>query len=647
MADAIRVSGPINAAGLEMTLETGKLAPQADGAVLVQVGDTTLLSTVVTSKPREGIDFFPLTVDVEERMYAAGQDPRLVFRREGRPGEPAILTCRLTDRPLRPSFPDDFRNEVQVDRHHHRCRPREPARHRVDQRRVGRAHGVGHPVRRPDRRGAPGAPRGRVDRAPHVPRERRVHVRARRRRPPARRRRHRHHDGRGRRHRGHLAALRRGRAEGHRRGDRRGPRRRRSSGSRRRSSSRRSCAPSSSWHGPDRSRSPTRSTPTTTTTCSTRSPSRPRESTTRGDGDRRQDRAQRPPRRDPRGPAARAVRHAREPGPFASTAPAGQARVPLAAEEGRAQPDRQRGPAHRRPRHRRPPSALGRGRVLPTSHGSGLFQRGETQVLSVLTLGMPRMEQLIARRAPRHHEALHAPLQLPAVLHRRDGPRRFAEASRDRPRRARRAGARAGRPVEAGVALHAARRLRRARSNGSTSMASVCGSTLSLMDGGVPIKAPVAGIAMGLVYAEGKYTTLTDILGTEDAFGDMDFKVAGTREFVTALSSTRRSTASPPTCSRRRCCQAKDARLKILDVMDATIAAPRDEVREHRTEDRQLRDPDGQDRRGDRAQGQGHQHDPAGDGRRRLGAATTAVSGTCRSAPRTARPSKRRSAGSS
>jgi polyribonucleotide nucleotidyltransferase len=114
MADAIRVSGPINAAGLEMTLETGKLAPQADGAVLVRVGETTILSTVVTSKPREGIDFFPLTVDVEERMYAAGKIPGGVFRREGRPGEPAILTCRLTDRPLRPSFPEGFRNEVQV-----------------------------------------------------------------------------------------------------------------------------------------------------------------------------------------------------------------------------------------------------------------------------------------------------------------------------------------------------------------------------------------------------------------------------------------------------------------------------------------------------------------------------------------------------
>src|SRR5215470_7815057 len=110
----VRVTGPINAAGKTMSLETGVLAPQADGAVVVKVGDTTVLSTVVTAKPREGIDFFPLTVDVEERMYAAGKIPGAVFRREGRPSEPAILTCRLTDRPLRPSFPDGFRNEVQV-----------------------------------------------------------------------------------------------------------------------------------------------------------------------------------------------------------------------------------------------------------------------------------------------------------------------------------------------------------------------------------------------------------------------------------------------------------------------------------------------------------------------------------------------------
>jgi polyribonucleotide nucleotidyltransferase len=117
-------------------------------------------------------------------------------------------------------------------------------------------------------------------------------------------------------------------------------------------------------------------------------------------------------------------------------------------------------------------------------------------------------------------------------------------------------------------------------SNGSTSMASVCGSTLSLMDAGVPIKAPVAGIAMGLVYADGKYTTLTDILGTEDAFGDMDFKVAGTRDFVTALQLDTKIAGLPADVLAEALRQAYDARMKILDVMADTIAEPRSELRE-------------------------------------------------------------------
>src|SRR5205085_9681322 len=117
-------------------------------------------------------------------------------------------------------------------------------------------------------------------------------------------------------------------------------------------------------------------------------------------------------------------------------------------------------------------------------------------------------------------------------------------------------------------------------SNGSTSMGSVCGSTLSLMDAGVPIKAPVAGIAMGLVYAEGKYTTLTDILGAEDAFGDMDFKVAGTAEFVTALQLDTKIEGLPAEVLAQALDQAREARLQILDVMNKAIAGPRDEVAE-------------------------------------------------------------------
>ena len=115
MAEAISVSVPVTGTDKTLTIDTGKLAGQADGAVTVRLGDTVVLVTATAAKSaREGADFFPLTVDLEERMYAAGKIPGGVFRREGRPSEPAVLTCRLTDRPLRPSFPDGFRNEVQV-----------------------------------------------------------------------------------------------------------------------------------------------------------------------------------------------------------------------------------------------------------------------------------------------------------------------------------------------------------------------------------------------------------------------------------------------------------------------------------------------------------------------------------------------------
>src|SRR5208282_456840 len=118
------------------------------------------------------------------------------------------------------------------------------------------------------------------------------------------------------------------------------------------------------------------------------------------------------------------------------------------------------------------------------------------------------------------------------------------------------------------------------QSNGSTSMASVCGSTLSLMAAGVPIKAPVAGIAMGLVYDDGKYVTLTDILGSEDAFGDMDFKVAGTADAVTALQLDTKIDGLPADVLSKALHQAKEARLTILKVITDTIAEPRSHVAE-------------------------------------------------------------------
>src|SRR5688572_24787329 len=115
MAEAISVSGPISGTDKTLSFETGVLAPQSQGAIVGRIGDTVVLVTAnAEKKVREGIDFFPLTVDVEEKMYAAGKIPGSFFRREGRPTDNAILTCRLIDRPLRPSFAKGYRNETQV-----------------------------------------------------------------------------------------------------------------------------------------------------------------------------------------------------------------------------------------------------------------------------------------------------------------------------------------------------------------------------------------------------------------------------------------------------------------------------------------------------------------------------------------------------
>ena len=152
MADPIRVSGPVSGTDKTLTFETGKLAPQSQGAVVASHRGTTVLTTANAARDvRPGTDFFPLTVDVEERAYAAGKIPGSFFRREGRPTEDAILTCRLTDRPLRPSFPEGLPQRDPGRHHRDRRRPAEPARRAVDQRRVGRADDQRHPVRGPDR----------------------------------------------------------------------------------------------------------------------------------------------------------------------------------------------------------------------------------------------------------------------------------------------------------------------------------------------------------------------------------------------------------------------------------------------------------------------------------------------------------------
>src|SRR5207248_2449764 len=216
--------------------------------------------------------------------------------------------------------------------------------------------------------------------------------------------------------------------------------------------------------------------------------------------------------------------------------------------------------------------------IVPRAHGSGLFQRGETQVLNVTTLGMLRMTQQIDTLDPEESKRY--------IHHSNSPPFSTGETGfmRGPKRREIGHGALAERalvPVippeeEFPYAIRLVSDV--LSSNGSTSMASVCASTLSLMDAGVPIKAPVAGIAMGMI-AEGQdYVTLTDIIGAEDALGDMDFKVAGTKEYVTAIQLDMKVTGLPAEALAQALKQAREARLQILDVMGRTISEPRQVV---------------------------------------------------------------------
>jgi polyribonucleotide nucleotidyltransferase len=212
--------------------------------------------------------------------------------------------------------------------------------------------------------------------------------------------------------------------------------------------------------------------------------------------------------------------------------------------------------------------------VVPRVHGSSLFERGETQILNVSTLNMLRMEQMIDTLSPQTRKRYMHNYNFP--------PYSTGETGRvgSPKRREIGHGALAERALLPVVPSkdefpYAIRVVSEAiSSNGSTSMGSVCASSLSLMAAGVPLKAPVAGIAMGLINEGDDYVTLTDILGAEDAFGDMDFKVAGTREFVTALQLDTKLTGIPANVLAQALQQAHEARQTILDVMAGAIAEP-------------------------------------------------------------------------
>jgi polyribonucleotide nucleotidyltransferase len=574
VADAISVDAAIPGnADKTITFSAGKLAGQADGAVTVRIGDTVMLVTATAAKSaRDGADFFPLTVDIEERMYAAGRIPGSFFRREGKASDQAILTCRLMDRPLRPCFPDGFRNEVHVV-------GTVLAADLVNPHDVVAINGASAAL---TLSGIPfDGPIGAVRLAfsadgqwiPHPTYEEGsesqfeivVAGRALGTNDVA------------------ISMVEAGGTEAQWPAMQDGaPKVDEAELARGLEASKQYILQSIAAQN-ELVAKVGKKEPMAYSVSSDYSP----EILAAMQGKREQILAtQVIVDKTARLEAEAALRDqlVAELAPQFADVDGADKQLKAAfrsvtkavvrsriVNEG-ARIDG-RGPKDIRALS----SEVG---ILPSVHGSGLFQRGETQVLNVTTLGMPRMEQMIDAlgdvtrkrymhhynfppystgetgfmRGPKRREIGHGMLAERALVPVLPSPEEFAYTIR----------------TVSDVLS----------SNGSTSMGSVCGSTLSMMDAGVPLRAPVAGIAMGLVFADGKYTTLTDILGAEDAFGDMDFKVAGTSEFVTALQLDTKIDGIPADVLAQALQQAKEARLAILEVMAGAIAKPRDEVGE-------------------------------------------------------------------
>ncbi len=582
MAQAITVSASVGGAETKtLSFEAGRLAGQADGAVLARIGDTTILVTATAAtKVREGTDFFPLTVDIEERMYAAGKIPGSFFRREGRAAESAILTCRLIDRPLRPCFPEGFRNEVHI---------------------VGTVLGADqeNPYDVLAINGASAAlsisgipfagPVGAVRMAHNAHGEWIAH--------PS------YAEGSeasfemvvaGRVLDDGDVAIMMVEANG----------------------TDISCSlydagtpkvdeavlaegleQSKAWikeavglqrrliatagvRAPMDYELQVDYTPEVQAAVAEVGTTKLAAAMSIADKAERQaaqeqaheeilaalqerfadaENAENEDMSDTAKQISAAVRS------LTKSVVRNRIVVEGLRIDGRSTTDIR-------------PLAADVG-IIDTSHGSGLFERGETQVLNIATLGTTRMDQMIDGIDPNDKKRYIHHYNFPPYS---TGETGFMRGPKRREIGHGALAEKALVPVipsmdEFPYTLRLVSEV--LSSNGSTSMASVCASTLSLMDAGVPILAPVAGIAMGLVFHEGQYTTLTDILGAEDAYGDMDFKVAGTAEFVTALQLDTKIDGLPAEVLAGALNQARDARLKILDVMADTIAEPRSDVR--------------------------------------------------------------------
>ncbi|WP_077489188.1 polyribonucleotide nucleotidyltransferase [Sinomonas mesophila] len=557
--------------------ETGRLAKQAAGAAMAYIDDDTALLSATTAgkSPREGFDFFPLTVDVEERMYAAGRIPGSFFRREGRPSTEAILACRLMDRPLRPAFVKGLRNEVQVVVTVLAINPDElydvvainaasmstqlaglPFSGPIGGVRVALVH---------DAEGTQWVAFPKHSQLKDATFDMVVAGRIA----------------------GDDVAIMMVEAE----------------------------ATDNSWN---LIKEQGATAPTEEIVAEGLEAAKP---FIRALCEAQQDLADRAAKPTAEFPvfldyeadaydAVEAAAGARLAEVFQIAdkqdreAAADELKDEVLAQlagqfEGR---EKELSAAFRsvtkkvvRQRILKDQVRIdGRGltdirqltaevEVLPRVHGSAIFERGETQIMGVTTLNMLKMEQQIDSLSPETHKRYMHNYNFP--------PYSTGETGRvgSPKRREIGHGALAERALVPVLPSreefpYAIRQVSEALgSNGSTSMGSVCASTLSLLNAGVPLKAPVAGIAMGLVSDEvdgqTRYAALTDILGAEDAFGDMDFKVAGTSEFVTAIQLDTKLDGIPASVLAAALKQAREARLHILSVINAAIEGP-DELSE-------------------------------------------------------------------
>lgn len=555
--------------------ETGRLAQQAAGSALVTIDDeTTLLSaTAIGKNPREGFDFFPLTVDVEERMYAAGKIPGGFFRREGRPSTEAILAARLIDRPLRPVFKKGIRNEVQIVVTVLTIEPDE----------IYNTVAINAASASTTLSGAPFAgPIGGVRVAlidgqwvafpKHSQLENAVFDMAVAGRVITKA------DGT------EDVAIMMVEAE----------------------------ATDNSWKliKEDGATAPTEevvaqgleaSKPFIAALCKAQSDLAARAGkpamTLPVFGQREADVDEAVKAYESKVVEVYSIAGKQE----RETA-SGDLQQQIAEElSGEGKPfegreDEVNAAFNALTKHVVRQRILtdqvridGRGltdirqltaevEVLPRVHGSAIFERGETQIMGITTLNMLKMEQQL--------DSLYPVKSKRYIHHYNFPPYSTGETGRvgSPKRREIGHGALAERAITPILPSreefpYAIRQVSEALgSNGSTSMGSVCASTLSLLNAGVPLRAPVAGIAMGLVSdevdGETRYAALTDILGAEDALGDMDFKVAGTSEFVTAIQLDTKLDGIPASVLAGALTQAREARLHILEVINAAIDAP-------------------------------------------------------------------------